>query len=83
MDESKSNSENAKAKMLEALAKKKKEARAEKPAGLHQAQRLVLGRLVALHQKCIDVNLALRRISTTIWALPIKSTFCCLHSHIY
>ena len=59
MSEEKNTGEDAKAKMLAALAKNKKVVTQAKAQDLLQDPRLAQGKLVVLPQRCIDANLVL------------------------
>ena len=59
MSEEKNTGEDAKAKMLAALAKKQRGSNSAKAQGLLQDPRLAQGKLVAPPQRCIDANLVL------------------------
>ena len=89
MSEEKNTGEDAKAKMLAALAKKQKclppllkNKRVQPQAkvqDLLQDLRLALGKLVALPQRCIDANLVqLNKHYLAKWELQIQSTSYCL-----
>ena len=59
MSEDKQSTEDSKSKMLAALAKKQKEIPVVKVLAQPLDQRLVLVKLAAVRQRCIDANLAL------------------------